>query len=64
MRFYGTFVCKQCGQEFTIDLGPQKMGELSKPRVIGKFIGEIAIMFAKSCLDHEQECSVPKAVTG
>ncbi len=54
MRFFGAFTCEGCGKQFTIDLGPQKLGELKTPKKIGPFIGELAVLFARSC----QECEL------
>jgi hypothetical protein len=59
MRFDAAFVCTKCGQEFTISLGPQKLGELRSAKKIGIFIGELSTLFAKSCAEHERDCTTP-----
>jgi hypothetical protein len=54
VRFHGAFTCEGCGKEFTIDLGPQKLGELKTPKKIGTFIGELSVLFARSCKGCEE----------
>jgi hypothetical protein len=56
MRFYGEFKCDKCGERFTMDFGPNQMEELKRPKKIGEFIGETAIIFARSCSEHEKAC--------
>ncbi len=51
MKFEAEFECEVCGRRFTIDLGPQKLGELRTAQKIGDFIGGLAKVFAKNCLD-------------
>lgn len=59
MNFIGAFRCSRCGKEFTLDIGPQKMGELRNVTKISKFIGECAGLLAKSCSEHEKGCDFP-----
>ena len=59
MIFHGAFRCEKCGREFTIDLGPQKMGELRSVKKIVAFIGALLPMFARSCHEHETDESCP-----
>ena len=59
MIFHGAFRCEKCGEEFTIDLGPQKMGELKSVKKIVEFVATLLPMFAKSCREHETDGSCP-----
>jgi hypothetical protein len=54
MEFHGKFVCSKCAMEFTIDLGPQKLGEMKTPKKMGEEIGVLVKMFARSCQEHEK----------
>jgi hypothetical protein len=56
MRFVGEFQCSKCGKAFTIDLGPQFMGEKKTPKKIAAAIAAIGQMLSQSCLEHETEC--------
>jgi len=56
MRFIGAFVCDKCGKEFTLDFGPQKMGELKTRTKLCDFIGTTAAFMAQSCREHEKGC--------
>lgn len=63
MIFRAAFLCEKCRHEFTIEFGPQKLGELKTPKKIGEFIGALAKLLARSCQEHEADCPGPQGPT-
>jgi hypothetical protein len=59
MRFESAFICEKCGKRFTIDLGPGKLCELRTAKNIAAFIGELAVMFARSCIECCEDGATP-----
>jgi hypothetical protein len=53
MRFDGAFTC-ECGETFTINIGPQQMAEWKTPKKRAEQIGQLSLMLGRSCDDCEK----------
>jgi hypothetical protein len=66
VRVHVTLHCDACGESHgDIDIGPDQCRELKTAPKVGKFIGEIIVLFARQAFEHVPYCSKakPKAET-